>query len=439
MSRNLARPLVVAMMLTIAACTTLAQTTAPTTAPAAPAVEPTTAPAPTAAPTTASEAPTTVPVPAVATATAPAAEAFPIVTVAGQTLTTAAVDAQIRSILQSLPPGMPMPDPQQLQQAQGELVQQFVLRHLFRCVVAQKNWPADEQFVQEQLAEIQQAAEQRGLTAEQFMERMQVDPQDLRVQSALMRRIRETTAEERAWQYIQEHPSFFDGTQVRARHILIQSNPFMESTADQLAARQRLEQIAERIRGGEITFEQAVAEHSQDPGSQATGGAYTFPFEQMVTPFALAAFTNEPGTMTIVRTQFGWHLVEPLERIPGDRPVPQPPATQPAAQTAPATDTAPATGTAPSTEPAEPVLTPEQEQALGLAQRTLAEMIQNEVMLATSTGGCEVVWHEMPTPPTPALPPVPPVEPTSAPATPTAPAVEPTTTPAAAPTAPAGQ
>jgi peptidyl-prolyl cis-trans isomerase C len=96
--------------------------------------------------------------------------------------------------------------------------------------------------------------------------------------------------------------------EVRARHILVES----EDAAKAALA---------RVRGGE-DFEKVASELSTDPGSKSEGGDLGFfSKDRMVEPFAEAAFKLEPGQISEpVKTQFGWHVIKVEEKR--DRPVP---------------------------------------------------------------------------------------------------------------------
>lgn len=90
--------------------------------------------------------------------------------------------------------------------------------------------------------------------------------------------------------------------QARARHILV------ETEAEAISVTNRLE-------AGEA-FEDLAAEVSLDPGSGANGGDLGwFTRDMMVAPFAEAAFSQEIGVIgEPVNTQFGYHIIEVLER-----------------------------------------------------------------------------------------------------------------------------
>ncbi|MCW8906958.1 MAG: peptidylprolyl isomerase [Sedimenticola sp.] len=100
-------------------------------------------------------------------------------------------------------------------------------------------------------------------------------------------------------------------TQSHVRHILISTN---EVTSNQ-DARTRLEQLRQRIEGGD-DFAALARSHSDDKSSAIKGGDLGW-----ITPGALLPRFEEeidklaPGELTQpFRTEFGWHLAQLLER-----------------------------------------------------------------------------------------------------------------------------
>jgi peptidyl-prolyl cis-trans isomerase C len=97
--------------------------------------------------------------------------------------------------------------------------------------------------------------------------------------------------------------------EVHARHILVDH----EETAKKI--------IAELNKGAD--FAALAKQYSKDPGAAAKGGDLGFfKKSEMVPAFADAAFALKVGqiTQTPVHTQFGWHVIQVLER----RRAPQP-------------------------------------------------------------------------------------------------------------------
>jgi peptidyl-prolyl cis-trans isomerase SurA len=100
-------------------------------------------------------------------------------------------------------------------------------------------------------------------------------------------------------------------TQTRARHILISPTAVLSDER----ARERLESLRQRIRLGD-EFGDLARAHSDDRGSAMRGGdlGWTDPGD-MVPDFEDVMNRLPPGEVSEpFRTQFGWHIVEVLER-----------------------------------------------------------------------------------------------------------------------------
>lgn len=99
--------------------------------------------------------------------------------------------------------------------------------------------------------------------------------------------------------------------QAKIRHILVSPNEII----DDATAKQRLEDALEKIRGGEEFGEQAKL-LSDDPGSGNLGGDLGWAETEAYAPeFKAQADDAQIGVITEpFRTQFGWHILEVLER-----------------------------------------------------------------------------------------------------------------------------
>ena len=85
--------------------------------------------------------------------------------------------------------------------------------------------------------------------------------------------------------------------EVRARHILVQSE-------DEAKA------ILEQLKKG-VDFATLAKEKSKDPGAAEGGDLGYFTKDQMVPEFADVAFKMYPGQLSNpVKTQFGWHIIK---------------------------------------------------------------------------------------------------------------------------------
>ncbi|MDD3593530.1 MAG: peptidylprolyl isomerase [Candidatus Gastranaerophilales bacterium] len=93
--------------------------------------------------------------------------------------------------------------------------------------------------------------------------------------------------------------------QVRASHLLIK-----EPKAGQM------EKILEEAKAPNADFATIAKKYSEDPGSAANGGDLGFfQKDQMVKPFADAAFAMKPDTISdIIKTDYGYHIIKVTDR-----------------------------------------------------------------------------------------------------------------------------
>ncbi|MCC6691149.1 MAG: peptidylprolyl isomerase, partial [Bacteroidia bacterium] len=104
----------------------------------------------------------------------------------------------------------------------------------------------------------------------------------------------------------------------KERHILIalepQNKPGVKRTKER--AKAMADSITELIKSKKKTFEDLVKEVSEDPGSIEKGGDYGWfnANSGFVEPFKNAGLLGKKGDLTVVETQFGYHIIEVLDR-----------------------------------------------------------------------------------------------------------------------------
>ncbi|MGH9361065.1 MAG: SurA N-terminal domain-containing protein, partial [Thermoanaerobaculia bacterium] len=128
---------------------------------------------------------------------------------------------------------------------------------------------------------------------------------------------RAAPAEQDVRRYHQEHADEFSREEeVRARHILV----MIDDDTPEAAARAKVEEARRRIEAGE-PFAKVAAAISEDASNKDTGGDLGFFGRgKMVKEFEDAAFgAGEEGLVGPVRTSFGYHLLEVLEKRPAGR------------------------------------------------------------------------------------------------------------------------
>ncbi len=126
------------------------------------------------------------------------------------------------------------------------------------------------------------------------------------VEQQVAERVSEDMVKERYEAFVEANPP---KPEVHARHILVEE----ESKAQELIG--NLDEGAD--------FAELAKEHSIGPSGAQGGDLDYFTKEQMVPAFAEAAFAMDKGTYSKdpVQTEFGWHIIEILDR----RELPPPP------------------------------------------------------------------------------------------------------------------
>jgi peptidyl-prolyl cis-trans isomerase D len=117
-------------------------------------------------------------------------------------------------------------------------------------------------------------------------------------------------------QYFTAHQSEYSvPEQAKSRHILIKVAAGADAKTD-AAAKAKAESLLKQIQGG-ANFADLVKKNSDDPGSKDTGGELGFAQRgRMVPEFDNAIFTQKIGETKIVKSQFGYHIVQVEERQP---------------------------------------------------------------------------------------------------------------------------
>jgi peptidyl-prolyl cis-trans isomerase D len=113
--------------------------------------------------------------------------------------------------------------------------------------------------------------------------------------------------------YNQHQAEYQVPQQARSRHILIKVDPGADAKTD-AAAKAKAEDIAKQLRNGG-NWNDLAKKNSDDPGSKETGGELGFAQSgRMVPEFDKAIFNNKIGDIAIVKSQFGYHVVQVEER-----------------------------------------------------------------------------------------------------------------------------
>ncbi len=157
-----------------------------------------------------------------------------------------------------------------------------------------RNFPAESDF--------EQALAQRNLTLVDLKDRLRTN---LALRNLMAKVAPVAVADTEIEQYFREHRTEFDKPeQAHVKHILLDDERLAEF-------------VRGRLRRGE-SFDSLALQYSKDPGSREKGGDLGFVSRgQLVPEFEQVAFALQPKEIsTIVKTQFGYHLIQVIERRP---------------------------------------------------------------------------------------------------------------------------
>ena len=123
--------------------------------------------------------------------------------------------------------------------------------------------------------------------------------------------------------YVAEHHDLFSGTQVRASHILLKTDPSASAEAKE-KVKQKLLAIKKDVETGAITFAAAANKYSEDPANAGGAGGDLDFFNLssgFIPEFTDVAFKLKQGSISDpVETPYGYHLIQVTDRKEG-RPV----------------------------------------------------------------------------------------------------------------------
>ena len=196
----------------------------------------------------------------------------------------------------------------------GSLIQEAVMHKYLLKQKVQCTQEEEAAFTKEQIAP---AAEQAKMPVEQFLKERGLTKEFIHDRTCLEKVMKEAASKEKAEAFVKDNPDYFNGTQVRASHILILCSEFASTQVQQEAVK-KLEQLCADIKAGKMSFEDAAKKVSECPSKEKGGDLDFFSYEKMVPSFAVAAFATKKGDITgVVRSKFGFHLIKVTDRKDG--------------------------------------------------------------------------------------------------------------------------
>lgn len=238
-------------------------------------------------------------------------------TVNGQPITAAEVDAAFgrTSVAKQ-----PLTD-EQRRMYRAHVLNVLVDNVLLKQYLDQQKVEPNAKEVEAHIAEFKSVLAQKGQTMEAFLaeagatpERMRKEISDLHQWFAFLEK---QSTEKNLFNYFLANKSAFDGSEVRASHILVEFPP-TPTPEEKSAALKKIQGIRAQLLGG-ADFAALAKQHSDCQSKDAGGDVGYFVRKgKMTEPFAEAAFALPVGRVSeVVETEYGYHVIKVTDKKPG--------------------------------------------------------------------------------------------------------------------------
>ena len=220
--------------------------------------------------------------------------------------------------------------PQAMRNLEAQVLSRLIGMQILNQGATEADKAAGNEAAQKQLESMKKAADSDenfarqlktvGMTLDELIKKM---TDEATADAILRRELKAEVADAEVKEFYDENPSQFEKPElVRAAHVLIGTR---EEGGGEMAAEKKkekralAEKVQKRAKDGE-DFGKLAREYSDDPGSKDRGGEYTFPRGQMVPEFEAVAFSQETNQIgDLVTTQFGYHIIKTLEKLPAKK------------------------------------------------------------------------------------------------------------------------
>ncbi|MDR0966348.1 MAG: peptidylprolyl isomerase [Myxococcales bacterium] len=159
----------------------------------------------------------------------------------------------------------------------------------------------------------EKALQSQGMDMAAYREKLRQDLAAMRLITFKVRSKIKVSDEDIQAEYARMERESQSDFEVRARHIVIQ----VEKNAGEAAEKQalaRAQELSRRAKAGE-DFETLARTHSESASKEMGGDLGFFKRGDMVAAFERVAFAQAPGEISEpIRTPFGWHIIQTIER-----------------------------------------------------------------------------------------------------------------------------
>ncbi|MEJ5348479.1 MAG: peptidylprolyl isomerase [Desulfosoma sp.] len=249
----------------------------------------------------------------------------PAATVNGKAISKAQFDRQMNGVRQRLLQSGHLLSDVELRDVKSRVLESLIDRELLYQESQKRGFKGDAKAVDNQIVQFKQRFETQE-AYEQALKSMNLTENAIReellknsaidqlVQDRFSKGITVSDEESKAF-YKERHELFEKPERVHARHILVSVKPDA-SAEDKKAARKKIDDLKARLNKGE-DFATLAQSQSDCPSKERGGDLGFFARGQMVKPFEEAAFALNPGAVSdVVETDFGYHLIQVIEKKP---------------------------------------------------------------------------------------------------------------------------
>lgn len=210
------------------------------------------------------------------------------------------------------------------EQIYNDAIETLINTRLINQYLNRQRIPVSEQKVDESIANLEKSVKQEGGNLQAELQQSGMSMADLRKEYANRIRwidfLNSKATDAELKKFNDSHKELFNGTQVKASHILLKVEP-RASAAEKEKIRQKLVGLKKDIEANKTTFAEAANKHSEDPANaEGAGGdiGYFTLSSGLIDEFATAAFAMKKGAISDpVETPYGYHLIHVTDRKEG--------------------------------------------------------------------------------------------------------------------------
>ncbi|OJW18698.1 MAG: hypothetical protein BGO49_23530 [Planctomycetales bacterium 71-10] len=218
----------------------------------------------------------------------------------------------------------PIPPTEDREQVYRDAVDTLVNTKLVTQFLARQNIAVKPEQVQEEIGKLEQGlkAEGKDLATSLLENGFSLDEIKKEIGDRLrwIEFVKSKATDAELKKFLAAHNDLFSGTQVRASHILLKTEP-NATDADKKKVRGQLLAVKKLVDDGKLTFAQAANKYSQDPANEGKAGGDLDYFNLnsgFIPEFTDVAFKLKKGSISEpVETPYGYHLIQVTDRKEG--------------------------------------------------------------------------------------------------------------------------